>query len=228
MKKYACVIVEDEPLAKEKMEVFVSKLSYLDLSASFDNVLDALNYLQNNTIDILFLDIQMDEINGIQLLETLNLTCSVILCSAHEEYARKAYDLNVLDYLLKPFGLDRFIKAVQKVVDQNQNSQEAKTVDYIFVKTENRLQKIELSDILFIEGERDYRKIHTVNEKIMTLQTFGELDEKLKGMDIIRVHKSFMVSISKIEHIERMRIKIGDRLIPVSDTYKEVFLSKLN
>jgi len=224
MDKYTCIIIEDEPLALEKTKDFVNKVPFLTLSATFDNALNGLTYLNNNKVDVLFLDINMDELSGIELLESSKINSQVIITTAYQEYALKGYELHITDYLLKPFTFNRFLQAVNKAQENLSQRVAEKQLDFIFVKTENRLEKIMISDILYIEGMRDYLRIHTSNKKIMTLQSFNELEQLIPSHLVCRVHKSYMVAINKIESIERSRIKIADQLIPVSETYKEAFL----
>ena len=228
MDKYSCIIIEDEPLALEKTKDFVNKVPFLHLSATFDNALTGLAYLNNNKVDLLFLDINMDELSGIELLESSKITSQVIITTAYQEYALKGYELQITDFLLKPFTFNRFLQAVNKA-QQNLSQRIAdKPVDFIFVKTENRLEKIMINDILYIEGMRDYLRIHTSNKKIMTLQSFNELEQLLPPHLVCRVHKSYMIAINKIDAIERSRIKIADQLIPLSETYKAAFLQLIN
>ncbi len=228
MDRYSCIIIEDEPLALERTKSFVLKVPFLNLCGTFDNALDGLSHLKANKVDLLFLDINMDELSGIELLESSKIESQVIITTAYQEYAIKGYELNVTDYLLKPFTFDRFLKAVNKAQENRIqpiiNSQQ----DFIFVKTENRLEKVNLSEILFIEGMRDYRRIHTVNKRIMTLQNFSELEQIIPSNLVCRVHKSYMVGINKIESIERMRIKVANQIIPISETYKEMFFQLIN
>ncbi len=228
MDKFSCIIIEDEPLALHRTKGFVDKIPFLKLSATFDNALSGLAYLKSNKVDLLFLDINMDELSGIELLENSKIDSQVIITTAYQEYALKGYELNVTDYLLKPFNFDRFLKAVNKAQENLQNSPSISASNFIFVKTENRLEKIEINDILYIEGMRDYRRIHTVSKRIMTLQNFSDLEQVLPAHLVCRVHKSYMVGINKIESIERSRIKIADQLIPISDTYKELFFQLIN
>ncbi len=228
MDKFSCIIIEDEPLALHRTKGFVDKIPFLKLSATFDNALSGLTYLKSNKVDLLFLDINMDELSGIELLENSKIDSQVIITTAYQEYALKGYELNVTDYLLKPFNFDRFLKAVNKAQENLQNSPSINASNFIFVKTENRLEKIEINDILYIEGMRDYRRIHTVSKRIMTLQNFSDLEQVLPAHLVCRVHKSYMVGINKIESIERSRIKIADQLIPISDTYKELFFQLIN
>jgi len=228
MNKYSCIIIEDEPLALEKTKGFVVKTPFLNLLGTFDNALEGLAFLKSNKVDLLFLDINMDELSGIELLESSNLDCQVIITTAYSEYALKGYELYVADYLLKPFSFERFLQAVNKIHDKKAVESNEFTCKYIFVKTENRLEKINLDEILFIEGMRDYRRIHTINKRIMTLQNFSELEQLIPAKLICRVHKSYMVAISKIEEIERSRIKISNQLIPISETYRSHFFSQIN
>src|ERR1700712_399120 len=228
MDRYNCIIIEDEPLALEKTKDFVNKVPFLNLNATFDNALNGLTYLNNNKVDVLFLDINMDELSGIELLENSKIASQVIITTAYQEYALKGYELHITDYLLKPFTFNRFLQAVNKAQENLSHRISEKTLDFIFVKTENRLEKIMINDILYIEGMRDYLRIHTSNKKIMTLQGFNELEQLIPAHLICRVHKSYMVAVNKIESIERSRIKIADQLIPVSETYREAFLLLIN
>jgi two-component system LytT family response regulator len=223
MDKYTCVIIEDEPLALEKTKGFVEKVPFLQLSATFDNALTGLTYLNNNKVDVLFLDINMDELSGIELLESTKINSQVIITTAYQEYALKGYELKITDYLLKPFTFNRFLQAVNKAQENLSHRTSEPAPEFIFVKTENRLEKIMLNDIVYIEGMRDYRRIHTLTKKIMTLQNFSEFEKLIPPSMICRVHKSYMVALNKIVSIERGRIKIADQLIPISDTYKDVF-----
>ena len=199
----------------------------MELTRTFENALEGLAYLTVNPIDILFLDIRMDELSGIELLESANIKCQVIITTAYQKYALKGYELNVTDYLLKPFTFQRFLQAVTKAQDNLTNRRSEPSIDFIFVKTENRLEKIRIADILFIEGMRDYRRIHTLHKSVMTLQTFTELDQMIPNHLVCRVHKSYMVAIDKIEAIERGRILIHDQRIPISTTYKTLFFSQI-
>jgi DNA-binding LytR/AlgR family response regulator len=223
MDRYSCIIIEDEPLALKRTRDFVSKIPFLNLIDTFDNAINGLFYLKSNKVDLLFLDINMDELSGIELLENSKIDSQVIITTAYQEYALKGYELNVTDYLLKPFTFDRFLKAVTKAQDNLTNRNSDAQPDFIFVKTEYRLEKIMLNEIVYIEGMRDYRRIHTVNKKVMTLQNFSEFERLIPSSIVCRVHKSYMVALNKIVSIERNRIKIADQLIPISETYKEVF-----
>lgn len=229
MSTISCVIIEDEPLALERTQAFVEKSPQLQLLATFDNSLDGLAYLQQREVQLLFLDVQMDELSGIELLESGSLSCQVILTTAFQQYALKGYDLNITDYLLKPFTFPRFLQAVSKAeANLRQLTSAPPVVEFIFIKTENRLEKIAVKDLIYIEGMRDYRRIHTLNKRIMTLQNFGELEVLLPSDKVCRVHKSYMVALSKIESVEKSKIIIGKQRIPISDTYRKRFFQLIN
>ena len=228
MDKYTCIIIEDEPLALDKTKDFISKVPFLHLSATFDNALTGLAYLNNSKVDVLFLDINMDELTGIELLQSSKITSQVIITTAYQEYALKGYELQITDYLLKPFAFNRFLQAVNKAVENIVRRNSEAQPDFIFVKTENRLEKIMLNEIIYIEGMRDYLRIHTVNKKLMTLQNFSDFEKLIPSSVVCRVHKSYMVALNKIESIERSRIKIADQMIPISETYKELFFQLIN
>lgn len=216
------IIIEDEPLALKKLSSFVDKINYLKITKTFDNAIDAIGYLKSNTVDLVFLDIQMEEFTGIQFLETIKQRPQVIVTTAYDKYALKGYELNICDYLLKPYTFERFVMAVDKVLNLLQPKL-PETRDAIFIKTAYQHQKIRLADILYIEGMSEYLAIVTAHKKILTKQSFKEISSLLPANNFIRVHKSFMVAIDKIENIERNRIKINEVYIPISETYKSVF-----
>jgi DNA-binding LytR/AlgR family response regulator len=226
--KIDCIIVENEPLAAEKVKRYLLKIPYLNLLNTFNNGQDALLFLNANKVDLIFLDINMGKLSGIKLLESNNITSQVIFTTAYEEYAVKGYELNVTDYLLKPFTFERFFQATEKAKSNILKNNRKVEEKYIFIKTEYRIEKIDLVDILYIAGMGNYRQIHLANKRIMTLQTFKELEQEIPVEIICRVHKSFMVSISKIETIEKERIKIKDVLIPISEGYRKLFFEIVN
>lgn len=226
--KINCIIVEDEPLALERVKSYVQKLPYLNLISTFDNGIDALVFLKSNTVELIFLDINMGEFSGIQLLESSKMKSEIIITTAYPEYALKGFDLNVTDYLLKPFTFERFIQAIDKVQFNLLKGEVIHDKKFIFIKTEYRLEKLLLNEVLYIEGMRDYRRIHTINKRIMTLKPFKEFEQEIRASVICRVHKSFMVALDKIDSVERDRIRIKDTLIPISETYKKAFFELIN
>jgi two-component system, LytTR family, response regulator len=230
-----CLIVDDEPLALHILEDYMSKIPFLQLVKATTNPIEALTIVQEKGVDLVFLDVQMPELTGIQFLRIANGKAKVILTTAYPQYALEGYELDVIDYLLKPIAFDRFFKSVQKAqtvlqptvqpvqAEQNQQPKQDFLSDFIFVKTEHKIQKVYLNDILFIEGLKDYISIFTPAERIITLQNMKKMEDALPEKHFIRVHKSYIVSINKIDSIERSRIFIRDKIIPVGDTYREEF-----
>lgn len=233
--KISCIAVDDEPLALEKMEKYIDKVDYLDLKGTFDNAFDALNFLRQQRVDLMFLDIQMDELTGIQLLEVLKNQPKVILTTAYDQYALRGYELDVIDYLLKPFSFQRFLKAVEKVFEslRQENPPIAPAPlklesDYILVRSDYRLQKVKLLDIQYIEGMKDYSRIFTPTHKVMTLQNLKKLEEVLPCPPFLRVHKSFIISVDKVDSIGKNDIIVADRTIPIGGLYKKTFMDYLD
>ncbi|MFK7905115.1 MAG: LytR/AlgR family response regulator transcription factor [Chitinophagales bacterium] len=222
--KINCIAIEDEPLALKKLEGFILQTDYLHLMKTFTNAVDAIGYLKKSAVDLIFLDIRMKKLSGIQFLESLSNPPKVVITTAYDAYALKGYELDVADYLLKPFTFERFLKSAEKVYKQLLSvKQSTVEMDYLFVKTEYRIEKVELKKVLYIQGMKDYLQIHTSEKKIMTLQTFKNLMEILPKKDFQRIHNSYIVSVSKIESIERNRIRIGNEVIPISSGYRSEF-----
>lgn len=223
-----CIVIEDEPLALKKICGFIDQVDFLNLLKGFNNSIDSLNFLKANVVDLMFLDIRMKKLTGIELLKSLKIKPKVIITSAYDKYALEGYELEVSDFLLKPFSFDRFIKAVDKVYNELIIKNEDKENRFIFVRTEYRIEKIDLSKILYIQGMKDYLQIVSEEKKIMTLQSFKNIIDFLPKKDFVRVHNSYIISIDKIESIERNRIKIGEKLIQITDSYKEGFFKLLD
>jgi len=219
------IIIEDEPLAAAKVRDFADRLPYLQHAASFENAVPAIAHLNNNTVDLIFLDINIGELSGIQLLEIARPNCAIIILTAYQEYALKGFEMNVTDYLLKPFTFERFCQAVEKAHNFKSKLPEKQ---FIFIKTQHRLEKVILNELLYIEGARDYRRIHAINQTLLTLQTFGQLEKELPANKFLRVHRSYLVALDKVTSVERDMIHIGDALIPLSETYKKVFFARIN
>jgi two-component system LytT family response regulator len=229
-----CLVVDDEPLALNILEDYISKIPFLQLVKATTNPIEALTLVQDGSIDLVFLDVQMPELTGIQFLRIANGKAKVILTTAYPQYALEGYELDVIDYLLKPIAFDRFFKSVQKaqgiimpaakpVAPTQPAKQDDFLSDFIFVKTEHKIQKVYLHDILFIEGLKDYVSIFTPAERVITLQGMKKMEDALPPRHFKRVHKSYIVSINKIDSIERSRIFIADKVIPVGDTYRDEF-----
>lgn len=226
---YTCIAVDDEPLALGKIVGFIGRLPFLTLEAKFDHPVEALSYLSSHPIDLLFLDIQMETMTGLDLLAALPHRPQVILTTAYSEYALKGYEFEVADYLLKPYSFERLAQAVNRTVKRLEEKTivPETTPEFIFVKSDYRLVKVMLTDILYIEGMRDFRCIYTRTGKILTQQTFSSFEEQLPASQFARIHKSYMVSFSKIESIEKHRVKVGKELLPISESYREGFYAKI-
>ncbi len=228
MRVLKCIAIDDEPLPMELLRDYIGKTPFLELVNTYNNPLEALASLRSQPADLVFLDIQMPELNGLQLAKLLGNSTKVIITTAYREFALEGFELNVVDYLLKPISFERFLKAVTKVF-QTFTPVIAPAVPaleneaFIFVKTASKLQKVMLEDIQYIEGLKEYVAIHTATEKVITLQPLKKLEAALPAKNFIRVHKSYIVAINKIASIERNRIYIKDAVIPVGDLYKEVF-----
>ncbi len=220
-----CIIIEDEPLATERVLQFAGRIPYLQTAATFENAIDAIDYVGKHTVDLILLDINMGELSGIQFLEIVKPKCPVIILTAYESYALKGFELQVTDYLLKPFTFERFSEAVERARSGRLKPLEKQ---YIFIKTQYRLEKVMLSELLYIEGARDYRRIHTTKQSFTTLTTFGELEKELPSARFCRVHKSYLIALDKIESIEKDFIHIAETVIPLSGTYKKLFFEKIN
>jgi two-component system LytT family response regulator len=225
----SCILIEDEPLAAEKLKGFIKKIDFLDLRSTFDNGADAISYLNNHLIELIFLDICMEEFDGMQLMAALSHPPKIIITSAESQYALPSYEYKVTDYLLKPFGFDRFVKAMNKVAQElkEQATQELQEPTFIFVKTEYRIERIDLYTIQYIVGMKDYLSIVLIDRTVMTLMSFSAILLLLPSAKFSRVHKSYIVALDKIKHIERNRIRIEEELIPISESYKLQFLELL-
>lgn len=231
-----CIAVDDEPLALAKIVDYIDQVPFLQLCGQFENGLNALTFLQENQVDLIFLDIQMPRILGTQLLKILNKQPQVIFTTAYSEYAIEGFELNVTDYLLKPIGFSRFLQAAQKAMARMPGHQAppaatespagAHQPDFVFVKTETRLQKVVLADIRYIEGLKDYLSIYTNTERILILMNFQDLLARL-GEDFVRIHKSYAVPVFRIDAIEKARLKIGNQLLPIGETYRKAFIRRL-
>lgn len=228
-----CVVIDDEPYARELLSEFITKVPNFKLEGAFSSALSALPVLSKKNIDVLFLDIQMPDISGIDFLKTLDKRPLVIFTTAFAEYALEGFELDVADYLLKPFDFSRFLKAVNKLshrlespVTNTSHGNHSAKKDFIFVKDGTKLVKVNLEEIQFIKGTREYVTIVTTSNKIMSLQAMKALEEELPE-NFIRVHNSFIVNITSIKSIAKNEIEIGDEIIPVGITYKKSFFEKI-
>jgi two-component system, LytTR family, response regulator len=237
-----CLIVDDEPLARNLLTEYVRKIPYLQLIDTCSSPLAAIEVLRNKPVDLLFLDIQMPELTGITLLKVLQKKPLVILTTAYSEYALEGYELDVVDYLLKPITFDRFLKGVEKASQRLAQMQTPAPVivqapvqnnpavdnqpyhqPFVFVKDGTKMVKIRWNDILYVEGLKDYVAIHTRGQKIVSLQRLKQLEAQLPSDRFIRIHHSYIVALDAIDVIHKERVQIGNVFIPISDTYRKAF-----
>src|SRR5665213_706430 len=224
-----CLAVDDEPLALELLEDNISKVPFLELVAGCDNVMDAMKVMQDEKVDLIFLDIQMPGLTGLQFIESMTEKPMIILITAYKQYALEGYNLDVLDYLVKPVSLDRFIKACNKANQLFELKAGRKKTDssaipeYIFVNADYKLVKITLADIIYIEGLKDYIKIHlkSTPNPVVTRMAVKTIEEQLPENRFIRIHKSYIVSISFISSIRKSSVYIDSLELPLGDTYRD-------
>lgn len=223
----SCLIVDDEPLARNLLTDYAKKIPSLNLLGTCEGPLQALEILKVTPVDLLFLDIQMPEITGIGLLKVLSKRPMVIFTTAYSEYALDGYELDVVDYLLKPISFERFLKAVNKVQARISNTQPTAVAttgdDFIFVKDGTKLVKIMVNDILYVEGLKDYVTIHTKLQKVVSLQRLKSLEEQLPASLFVRIHNSYIVSLRAITSVHKNEVEIGTAFLPVGETFKKPF-----
>lgn len=224
-----CIAIDDEPLALKQVSSFIEKTPFLELVASCKSAFEAMEVITKQEIDLMFVDIQMPDLTGIDFVKSLNNDHQIIFTTAYQEYALEGFKVNALDYILKPFGYDEFLKAANKALShfdllKKARVQEDSKDDYLFVKSEYKIKRINLNDIQYIEGLREYVKIVLKDEKpVMSLMSLKSLEEKLPQNRFMRVHRSFIVNLDEIQTIERSRIIFGKTYIPVSEQYKNQF-----
>jgi DNA-binding LytR/AlgR family response regulator len=234
------IIVDDEPLAQDVLETYVDKFPNLNLVAKCDNAIAANQVLKDQSVDLMFLDIQMPQLTGTDFLRSLNNPPKVIFTTAYSNYALEGFELDAVDYLLKPISLDRFVKAVNKAVDQielernggNSTAVEEEQEDFIFVKADKKLVKIKFDDIVYIEGLKDYVIIRMSEQRIITLQTMKSLEQKLPRQLFQRIHRSYIVALDKIEAVVGNMVEVKEKgkekHLPVGKNYREKLLSIVN
>ncbi len=232
--KINCIAVDDEPPALLQIKEYASRTPFLNLLASFNDPIECVGFMKTNRVDLMFLDIEMGDFSGIQLLNSLNAKPKVVFTTAHKSYAHKAFDMDVTDFLLKPISFERFIKAVDKVAslliggpDSVQSANNSVPKDHIFVKTNYKLQRILLNDILYIEGLSEYSAIKTPDEKIITYQSLKNFEQILADSGFMRVHKSFIVRLDRIDTIDKQSIKISGKEIPIGDKFRKAIFEKI-
>jgi DNA-binding LytR/AlgR family response regulator len=230
-----CLVVDDEPLARTLMESYIGKMEGLTLIKSCSNALDAFHVLKQTPVDLIFLDIHMPRISGIELLRSLKNKPKVILTTAYREYAMEAYDLDVVDYLLKPVTFERFLRGVSKIhqtkstlVPEENSLVKSYDDSYIYFREDREMVKVFLKDILYIESLRDYVRLKTLSKQIITYQKISFLEQKLPENKFVRIHRSFIVSIDNVSSFTFNSVKLGDIEVPVGRNYKQQAMKVLN
>lgn len=232
MKPLRCVIIDDEPLARKGLKEYIADTPFLSLEAEYDSPLLALKQLNDLAVDLLFLDIQMPKLTGLQFLKTLPQAPPVIFTTAYPQFALDGFDLNALDYLVKPISFERFLKAAQKAKDYYElrhatEKEGGVQQDFFFVKVDNKLVKLFFEDLLFVEALQNYVAIYTKQKKYITYLTFKSIEAYLPETAFIKTHKSYIVSAARIDNIDGNEIRIGEHHIPISRTHKEEALEKI-
>lgn len=232
-----CLAVDDEPHALRLVEMYIDQTPFLTLAKATTSPMEALEWLRNEPTDLLFLDIQMEGLNGLQLLNITGKTCPVILTTAYSEYAISGYEYQVADYLLKPYSFERFLKAVNQVYAAQTESTPAPvraehppTVqDHIFVKgdAKNKFHRLALADICYVEGLRNYIRFHCLNEKVITLQNLKDLESELPTANFVRVHKSYLVNMDHLQQVDGNNLTVHDKQIPLGSSYRSRFLERV-
>jgi len=231
--KISCIIVDDEPTARDIISDHISKIDRIELIASCNNVLEAFNYINLQKIDLIFLDINMPEISGISFAKSINKEIKIIFTTAYREYAIDGYDLHAVDYLLKPISFERFLNSVHNYFEIHHKevvptkTQENITNDFIFVRSDRRMKKVSFSEIMYVESYNDYLKIHCDKTIIITRETISNIEAKLPVKDFMRIHRSFIISIQRIASFSNEELIIDNKSIPISRNYKAAVLTRL-
>ncbi|MCB2195678.1 MAG: LytTR family DNA-binding domain-containing protein [Bacteroidetes bacterium] len=225
-----CIAIDDEPLALKQISGYISKTPFLELVAGCKSAFDAMVVLENNEVHLMFVDIQMPDLTGIDFVKSLNKEQKIIFTTAYEEYALEGFKVEALDYILKPFGYEEFLKSATKakahfeLLEKAATSNRVNNEDYLFVKADYKIQRINLTDIVYIESMREYVQIVLKDSKpVMTLMSLKSLEEKLPKKHFMRVHRSFIVNLNKIKTVERSRIIFEKKYVPVSEQYRDQF-----
>lgn len=234
--KYNCLIVDDEPLAINVIKMHIAKLDSLEIAGTCNRASEAFNVLKSKRIDLLFLDIKMPGISGIEFLKTLSHPPKVILTTAYRDYALEGFELNVVDFLLKPIPFDRFLKAINKFFDMNEKSEitfhqseeKEQLNGFIYVKANKKVHKIKLNEIIYIESLKDYVKIFTNTKNIVAKYALSTLESELPSIFFIRIHRSFIVSLNKITGFTATSIEIGETELPIGRMYRHLVFNALN
>jgi DNA-binding LytR/AlgR family response regulator len=228
-----CIIVDDEPMARDVIKRYIQQMPKLKLMGEFGNAIDATIFLQEHSVDIIFLDIRMPELSGTEFVRSLRTIPKIIFTTAHKEYAHEGFELDVTDYLLKPIRFDRFLRAVNKAFPQKQQEPDSPLLmagenkavaSFIYLRVDRKMVKVLLDDILYIESDKDYVKVYTDKGYLITRQTIASVEAMLSDSKFIRVHRSFIVSLSKLKSFTAESVEIGNKELPIGKLYRNVFL----
>ena len=224
--KIKCVIIDDEPLAIKVVESHLKEFQNFGVIKTFDNPIEALPLLESGEVDVLFLDINMSQMNGLDFAKTLNTKINVVITTAYREYAVESYDLNILDYLVKPIPFNRFLRAINKITQQvylqkgrAQNKEDVNNESFIFLKVEKKLVKIRFEDILYIESLKDYIKVFTSTGNHLVHKSLSGITEELPDSNFIRIHRSYTIALDKVKSVEGNLVEIGITRIPIGRKY---------
>ncbi|HET9745911.1 MAG TPA: LytTR family DNA-binding domain-containing protein [Chitinophagaceae bacterium] len=229
-----CLIVDDEPMARDVVRRYIEQVSSLQVAGEFGNAIDATLFLQANSVDLIFLDIRMPQLTGTDFVRSLRNVPKIIFTTAHKEYAHEGFELDVVDYLLKPIRFDRFLRAVNKAFPSRQHEEEAAihaagpdtkfASPFIYLKVDRKMIKVMLDEILYIESDKDYVKIFTMNSTIITRQTISSVEAMLSENKFFRIHRSFIVSLARIKSYSNETVEIGNKELPIGKLYRNSFL----
>ena len=227
-----CAIIDDEPLAVDLLSSYVEKTSFLNLTGGYNSAIAAIKDLKSNPVDLIFLDIQMPELSGIEFAKILPRSTKIVFTTAFSKYAAEGYDVDALYYLLKPISYEDFLKAANKALkwfEERERPESYRSDRFVFVKSDYKLQKIAFDDILYIEGVKDYVRITMANgDKIMSLMNLKKLEDRLPSPEFMRIHRSYIVHMNKIEVVDRLRVVFGNTYIPISDSYKDSVMAYID
>lgn len=229
MKRINCLVVDDEPIARDIVVDYIAQIPYLHLTDTCEDAFSAMESLKEESVDLLFLDINMPGLTGLGMLRSLKSAPEVIITSAYSEYALEGFELSVTDYLLKPFSFERFVQATEKIMGKTQNNQpiaekSTDTEDYLFVKSDKRFVKLNINEIQYVEAYGNYINIFLNESKVISKQTLSQFESQLPDRKFIRIHKSYIASIKQINYLEGNRLLVGKKLLPVGKVYREQLL----
>jgi len=222
-----CIIVDDELAARNILKKYISNVPFLHLSGEFKNAMEAFSFLQKNKVDLLFLDIEMPQLSGIHFAKIIGSDANIIFTTAHREFAVEGFELNAIDYLLKPFSFNRFLAAIKKCVKNDTSNTSSLLDKYMYIRTNKKMVKVKYADLLFIEGMGNYIKVHLSNRTLITYEKMSAILEALPENEFVRIHKSYIVNVSRIETFTREYVEIGKRHLRIGGTFRNNFLNRL-